>query len=537
MRSKLYGNYMLKINDMKKTFRYVLMAVLTVGLSFAVTSCKDDDNDNGNGTEQQGSDSTEGTMTLADDQLSSLIYQWCDVQSGDLSSSSLRQKTYDVTEGVVLDESRPTVRSVEVGTIEGADAYAARALHALGIDNQNPAGFSFSDAEVGTVSYKHGGTDANVLATVDVDVKQLPGLTRMQLVKQLPENAGGEPYYQMGDVICFSKKNPNTGYKETNYAICVSQHTKSQKAVFITLNDQKMHKKGKFGWDGVGTDSVWSASQPNASETSLYNWLKYIVLDEDKWQAVRHHLLEAVGMDEEDINTVVPSGDAQRHQLIFNMSEEYNIMLDVMQTPEESDKIGIWGGAALAGSYFWNYINQAETDFCSAPHGNLLANWVRYKTYFDFSPWNMWVPYIILVKDSQFAEWQTGLNKVVPLTSLSTSHFKWKDLGTVTLTRTLSGNTYLGTKTVKPKTFHVLLVATHWRHITVRNLDEPTKIIFDFTKDWRQQPDKKLLTREGYNDIQCIWNRMEITSSEFSFTDEGKRNTYYTDIYIQKNDQ
>ena len=170
-------------------------------------------------------------------------------------------------------------------------------------------------------------------------------------------------------------------------------------------------------------------------------------------------------------------------------------------------------------------------------HGNLLANWVRYKTYFDFSPWNMWVPYIILVKDSQFAEWQTGLNKVVPLTSLSTSHFKWKDLGTVTLTRTLSGNTYLGTKTVNPKTFHVLLVATHWRHITVRNLDEPTKIIFDFTKDWRQQPDKKLLTREGYNDIQCIWNRMEITSSEFSFTDKGKRNTDYTDIYIQKNDQ
>ena len=202
MRSKLYGqlhgNYMLKINDMKKTIRFALMAVLTVGLSFAVTSCKDDDNDNGNGTEQQGSDSTEGTMTLADDQLSSLIYQWCDVQSGDLSSSSLRQKTYDVTEGVVLDESRPTVRSVEVGTIEGADAYAARALHALGIDNQNPAGFSFSDAEVGTVSYKHGGTDANVLATVDVDVKQLPGLTRMQLVKQLPENAGGAPYYELG---------------------------------------------------------------------------------------------------------------------------------------------------------------------------------------------------------------------------------------------------------------------------------------------------------------------------------------------------
>ena len=33
---------------MKKTFRFALMAVLTVGLSFAATSCKDDDkNDNG----------------------------------------------------------------------------------------------------------------------------------------------------------------------------------------------------------------------------------------------------------------------------------------------------------------------------------------------------------------------------------------------------------------------------------------------------------------------------------------------------------
>ena len=51
MRSKLYGqlhgNYMLKINDMKKTIRFALMAVLTVGLSFAVTSCKDDDKDSG----------------------------------------------------------------------------------------------------------------------------------------------------------------------------------------------------------------------------------------------------------------------------------------------------------------------------------------------------------------------------------------------------------------------------------------------------------------------------------------------------------
>ena len=43
---------MLKINDMKKTFRYVLMAALTVGLSLAATSCKDDDKSDNNGGER-----------------------------------------------------------------------------------------------------------------------------------------------------------------------------------------------------------------------------------------------------------------------------------------------------------------------------------------------------------------------------------------------------------------------------------------------------------------------------------------------------
>ena len=36
---------------MKKIMNFALMAVLTVGLSFAATSCKDDDNSENNGTE------------------------------------------------------------------------------------------------------------------------------------------------------------------------------------------------------------------------------------------------------------------------------------------------------------------------------------------------------------------------------------------------------------------------------------------------------------------------------------------------------
>ena len=515
----------------------MLMAVLTVCvLSLTATSCKDDDNDNGNGTEQQGSDSTEGTMTLADDQLSSLIYQWCDVQSGDLSSSSLRQKTYEVTEGVVTDESRPTVRSVEVGTIEGADAYAARALHALGIDNQSPAGFSFSDAEVGTVSYKHGGTDANVLATVDVDVKQLPGLTRMQLVKQLPENAGGEPYYQMGDVICFSKKNPNTGYKETNYAICVSRHTKSQKAVFITLNDQKMHKKGKFGWDNVGNDSVWSASQPNASETSLYNWLKYIVFDEEKWQAVRHHLIEAVGMDEEDINTLVPATEAQRHNLLYILRDDLDhLMLEVSMHWMEVANRDIPSGAHTAEGFVYRDLNTDGSNKLVAPHGHLLANCVRYKTYWNFSPWEQWVPYIWVIREKDHQTLEGQLNNTPSLSTLSTSHFKWKSLGTFELKQTLDQNTHHDK--VQAGIYYVYLVACHWKHVLSYAGSGDYNFLFDFTLDSKFSPEKEAIEKFGLDKSECWWDRREITSSEFSFTDEGKRNTDYNDIYIQKNEQ
>ena len=47
---------------MKKILNYLLIAATVCGLSFAVTSCKDDDNENGNngGTEQ-----AEGTMNEA----------------------------------------------------------------------------------------------------------------------------------------------------------------------------------------------------------------------------------------------------------------------------------------------------------------------------------------------------------------------------------------------------------------------------------------------------------------------------------------
>ena len=107
---------------MKKTFHFALMAVLTVGLSLAATSCKDDDKNNDNGENMEQMASTGGDLTMDEVQLSSLISNFSAVQADELlAQSGWQQKTYEATLGTVLDESRPTVRSIELGTIEAAD--------------------------------------------------------------------------------------------------------------------------------------------------------------------------------------------------------------------------------------------------------------------------------------------------------------------------------------------------------------------------------------------------------------------------------
>ena len=110
---------------MKKTMRFMLMAALTVGLSLAATSCKDDDKNNDNGENMEQMASTGGDLTMEEVQLSSLISNFSAVQADELlAQSGWQQKTYDVDFGMVLDESRPTVRTVEVGTLEEASSSA-----------------------------------------------------------------------------------------------------------------------------------------------------------------------------------------------------------------------------------------------------------------------------------------------------------------------------------------------------------------------------------------------------------------------------
>lgn len=171
------------------------MVAMACFLSMGFTACSDDDNNNNSGENMEQLESTGGEVSMEDIQLSTLISNFAEVQADELlAQSGWQSKTYEATLGLVLDESRPTVRTIEVGTIEAADERAEAMLRELGIDGSNPSGFTFTSASVGTVSYQHGGgTDANTLAVINLDVRQLPGISQLRMVKALPANISTPP--------------------------------------------------------------------------------------------------------------------------------------------------------------------------------------------------------------------------------------------------------------------------------------------------------------------------------------------------------
>ena len=122
---------------MRKILNFALIAATVCGLSLAVTSCKDDDKSDNGGENNNGGtevETIEGMSALEDDQLADLICKWTDTNYSDLTGSAWRSKTFDATVGLSLDESRPGVRTMPVGTLEEADSYAVGALGTLGID-------------------------------------------------------------------------------------------------------------------------------------------------------------------------------------------------------------------------------------------------------------------------------------------------------------------------------------------------------------------------------------------------------------------
>ena len=494
---------------MKKIMNFALMALLVGGLSLAATSCKDDDNSENNGN-NGGTETVEGMSALEDDQLADLICKWTDTNYSDLTGSAWRSKTFDATVGLALDESRPGVRTMPVGTLEEADSYAVSALSTLGIDYETPSGFTFSNDQVGKLAYQHG-TDANTLGVISVDVKQIPGLQEIRLVKQLPENAGGDPYYKCGDLV---------KYKNQIY-VCVSKHEYGQEARFITVNDQSTHSRGSFGYWGVGTDSVYNDEMAKAEV--IGDWLQNVVCDYAMWQNVRGFMAEAG--QEANMKQVVPEDNKIRASFIDAFCHDMAYIPDL----QKANPLAGTGRRDITG-FPWN--DDDVNHMVLAPVGFLLADKLRYT-----GVTHKWVPYIYLTKGEEFFKVYYYEHELESQAS-DPSHFKFKALNKINIAPkdSLIGKPTFddssGKTHIKEGTYTVCLIGMHWTHDPwTDNMGTTYKSVFNFCADFLRHP--KTSIRNQARRTSTNWTHRNITSRSLTFTDKGSRNKSYEEVYIQ----
>ncbi len=484
----------------KNIFHFALMAAMVCGLSLAATSCKDDDkSDNNNGENMEQLESTGGEVSMEDIQLSTLISNFAEVQADELlAQSGWQSKTYEATLGLVLDESRPTVRSIEVGTLEAADERAEAMLRELGIDGQSPSGFTFANASVGTVSYQHGGgTDANTLAVINLDVRQLPGISQLRMVKALPANDGTFGYYGRGDIV----------RKDGRLWICTRPATKrGDFAYFVSFWTR--HRTDNCRW-GTYKDMVYLASDEMASETDLISWLHTFVMWEEGYEKVIRCLREKGITNEVDIEQLVPANRIDRRALINKLHiKPIDLPVEPLSMPDWID------------DNKWGDTPKANGRYC-APRSLLLANKFRYA----INPCEYWVPFISWATVAEAKEIDESLKSLKSQSAKTNSnHFQY-DISTVV---DILDN---GTKQDNggADKCQYVLAAVHWKHEYYAGNQWA---IFDFTKDWN---DKQYINNTDINDIS-LWLSCNIVSGTLKFQDNGEANASVQKVWVARED-
>ncbi len=259
---------------MKRLLNIALMATMICCLSLAVTSCKDDDNsDNGNGSSEQ-----------ADQEPAAADRFWA-VAANLVSPFDVTDDYADKTFEPTIGE--PTDGNTTVRTVNATDINVAAASFAsiTGTDiSAETSTYTFHDDAVGTLTYNKS-TDGQSLATVDVSIKQIPGLQR--IVYQSPEQMGdnavtdGVPYYSFGDVIKRLNKNGITEYWICIHPAFTKQGiTTTQWATLSPLPDENV-------WTYTGSNKYTYALPTKIGEHNKEMQqmaeLTYALLDPDTW--------------------------------------------------------------------------------------------------------------------------------------------------------------------------------------------------------------------------------------------------------------
>ena len=203
-----------------RIYQWMLLGLMTIGLSMSVTSCKEDDKDNSE--EQQKEMEEEAAQTEKAFKFYVVVSQLADLSD---MTADYESQTFEPIIGEEA-EGDPLTRIVSVNDMATAAEWFSELISA-DVSEDTPS-FTYDDPDVGTLTYTRT-NDGTSWATVDVSIKQVPGLKK--IVYQSAEQAGtngsfrGSAYYRFGDVIqrTYTSK-PKKGMPAqicTEYWICV----------------------------------------------------------------------------------------------------------------------------------------------------------------------------------------------------------------------------------------------------------------------------------------------------------------------------
>lgn len=174
-------------------------------------------------------------------------------------------KTFEPVIGTV-DPADPQTRIVSTNTLESA---RERFANLIGEDVEKiGSSYTFQDDEIGTLVYSEGG--GNSLATVEVNIKQIPHLSRIRYAT--PEQKGengkfeGAAYYRFGDVIAVDNKEG-----KVEYWMCVRP---------------AFGKEGKENTHWITVSPVGKDNVLNYPSTKSSNKREYNIQDKLKYEEV-----------------------------------------------------------------------------------------------------------------------------------------------------------------------------------------------------------------------------------------------------------
>ncbi len=223
-----------------------LMAIVAV----MATACKDDDKDDTTTPGQNGVEIEDGKIAPASltndeqhllDQQQAILNILSNLTDFDLSNinGNPLDKSYQPTYGEVRDEAKPLVRSVKCETADDAQKMFLSIVNTDTLVTATSDGMEITLKDMpllangdkvsfGALSF-HKGDGAQSVGYIDVDVKCIPTLERIDFV---PESAWGDNAstsgtpYRVGDLVLYDPPSPKYC---TGYYLCVSQSTNGTK--------------------------------------------------------------------------------------------------------------------------------------------------------------------------------------------------------------------------------------------------------------------------------------------------------------------